>query len=131
MDGPPKSEPSILVIDDNADAAFSLAMALESLGCTTFAAYGGTEALDAAERIKPDVVLLDLRMPGMDGFEACNRIRQLPCASETIIIAVTGSQDKRDEALAAQCFAGVFLKPAEAKELKDVIETLWKNRQAD
>ena len=72
-------------------------------------------------------MILELRMPGMDGFEVCKQIRQSQWAAETIIIAVTGSQDRRDEVL--ETVAGVFLKPLEAKELKEVVDALWQSRK--
>ena len=80
----------ILVVDDNRDSAASLAMLLESAGNTTHEAYDGIEAFEAAERFRPDVVLLDIGLPKLNGFEVCRRIRAEPWGGYMIILAVSG-----------------------------------------
>ena len=88
----PTSVPArrILVVDDNVDAAESLAMLLQLCGHETNVAHDGQAALEAAERLRPDVILLDIGLPKMNGFEACRRIRQLPWGNEVVLIALTG-----------------------------------------
>ena len=67
----PTSELRILVVDDNADAASSLTMLLRSRGNTTFLAHVGEEAVAMAGKVRPDVVLLDIGLPKMNGYDAC------------------------------------------------------------
>lgn len=88
----------ILVVDDNRDAADSLAMMLTMTGNHTLTAYDGFEALDVAARFKPDLVLLDIGMPKVNGYEVCRRLRQEAGTSGAMIVALTGwgqEEDKR------------------------------------
>jgi signal transduction histidine kinase/CheY-like chemotaxis protein len=80
----------ILVVDDNVDAAQSLAMLLDVCGHETHIAHDGPDAVEAAERLRPDVILLDIGLPRMNGFEACRQIRQRPWSKDVVIIALTG-----------------------------------------
>lgn len=80
----------VLIVDDNVDCADSLAMMLKIMGNDTRIAYDGEEGLAAAERFRPDVVLLDIGLPKLSGYEVCHRIRALPWGREVLIIAVTG-----------------------------------------
>src|SRR4051812_23182456 len=82
--------PLFLVVDDNADAADSLAALLTSWGCQAVAAYDGPRGVELADVLRPDVVLLDLCMPGATGFETCRALRRLPWGGDTTIVAVTG-----------------------------------------
>lgn len=68
----------ILIVDDNRDGANSLAMVLRMLGNQVFITYDGIAALQAAEAYRPDLVLLDIGLPRMDGHEVCRRIREEP-----------------------------------------------------
>jgi PAS domain S-box-containing protein len=88
----------ILVADDNRDAATSLAMLLRILGNETQTAHDGLEALEVAAEFKPDVVLLDIGMPNLNGFDACRRIRREPWGKKIVIVACTGwgqDEDRR------------------------------------
>ncbi len=80
----------ILVVDDLKDNADSLSVVLRSLGHETLTAYDGTAALDAATRHRPDVIFLDIGLPGMGGLEVCRRLRQEPWGKTIYIAAVTG-----------------------------------------
>jgi CheY-like chemotaxis protein len=80
----------ILVVDDNIDAAQSLAMLLNVCGHETHLAHDGAAAVDAAEQLRPDVILLDIGLPKMNGFEACRQIRERPWGKNVVIIALTG-----------------------------------------
>jgi PAS domain S-box-containing protein len=80
----------ILVVDDNEDAADSLGTMLELMGHTTRTAYDGLEAVSAAESFRPDVVLLDIGLPLMNGYDACRQIRARPWGRQMVIIAQTG-----------------------------------------
>lgn len=88
----------ILVVDDNADAAASLAMMLRMMGHETQTAHDGLAAVEAAADFRPEVILLDIGMPRMNGYDACRRMRELPCGREIYIVALTGwgqDEDKR------------------------------------
>jgi CheY-like chemotaxis protein len=80
----------VLVVDDNHDAATSLSMLVDLLGHEVRTAFDGVEALDLASQFNPDVVLLDLGMPRMDGYEACRRLRAQPWGAHMTVVAVTG-----------------------------------------
>jgi CheY-like chemotaxis protein len=80
----------VLIVDDNADAAETLRMALELQGHDARAAYSGEAALEALTRFDADVILLDLGMPHMDGFEVADRIRALPRGRDVLLVALTG-----------------------------------------
>jgi CheY-like chemotaxis protein len=94
-----KSQPRrILVVDDNADSANSLSILLSFDGHETQTAYTAADALQAIESFRPDVVLLDIGLPRMDGYEVASRVRQLPHGRSICLIAVTGygQPDDRD-----------------------------------
>jgi CheY-like chemotaxis protein len=83
----------VLVVEDDPDAAQMLALLLEGLGHEVRVAYDGPGALREAEAFGPDTVLLDLRLPGMDGFEVARRLRERPSAGGARLVGVTGYQD--------------------------------------
>jgi CheY-like chemotaxis protein len=88
----------ILVVDDLRDAADSLATMLRTMGHDTRTAYDGLEAVQAAAAFQPEVVLLDIGLPGMNGYEAARRIRGEPWGGNVALVALTGwgqDDDKR------------------------------------
>jgi PAS domain S-box-containing protein len=88
----------ILVVDDNRDSATSLAMLLKMTGNETYTAHDGLEALQAAETFLPEVILLDIGLPKLNGREVCRRIRQQPWGRDMLLIAMTGwgqDEDRR------------------------------------
>jgi signal transduction histidine kinase/ActR/RegA family two-component response regulator len=88
----------VLVVDDNADAADSLAILLRMYGQIVRVVHDGMAALEAAQCEPPDVVFLDLGMPGMNGFEVARRLRQQPATENALLVAVTGwgqAEDRR------------------------------------
>jgi CheY-like chemotaxis protein/two-component sensor histidine kinase len=88
----------ILLADDNADAASSLAMLLEIMGNEVRTAEDGQEAVETAEQFRPDVILLDIGMPKLNGYDACRRIREQPWGRDVFLVALTGwgqDEDKR------------------------------------
>ena len=85
-----KSSLRILVVDDNKDSADSLAMMLRVMGNDARTAYDGQQGVDVAREFRPDVVLLDIGMPKLNGYEACRRIRQQAWSADVSIIAMTG-----------------------------------------
>jgi CheY-like chemotaxis protein len=93
-----KSLCRILVADDNADAADSLARMLQMMGHEVRTANDGAEAIDVADAFKPDLVLLDIGMPKVNGYEACRKMKEKPWTGSTIFVALTGwgqDEDKR------------------------------------
>lgn len=88
--GPTSRKRRILVADDNADAAASLSLLLGLLGNEVRTANDGVQAVEAAETYRPDVVLLDIGMPKLNGLDACRRIRQQPWGQTMVLIALTG-----------------------------------------
>jgi signal transduction histidine kinase len=99
---PPWAAPRVrsraLIIDDNRDAATTTAMFVEELGGTAFTAFDGASGLAAVESFRPDIVFMDIGMPGLDGYEVCRRIRQMPSQRHVVLVAVTGwgqAQDKQ------------------------------------
>jgi PAS domain S-box-containing protein len=86
----------ILVVDDNRDSADSLAMLLRLIGNEVHTAYDGLEGVEAAERFTPDVVLLDIGMPRLNGHDACRRIRGERWGQDMVLIALTGWGQEED-----------------------------------
>jgi PAS domain S-box-containing protein len=86
----------VLIVDDNDDGAESLSMLLQFDGHETLKAHTGPEALDAAARFRPDVMLLDIGLPGMSGYEVCRRIRREPWGQAMLIVALTGWGQEED-----------------------------------
>jgi CheY-like chemotaxis protein len=104
----------VLVVDDNRDAADSLAVLVRIDGHDVRVAYDGPAALAAAEAFEPDVVLLDLGMPGMDGYEVCRRLRRMPELAGVRVIAVTGWGQDSDRRRSAEAgFDHHLVKPAD------------------
>jgi signal transduction histidine kinase/CheY-like chemotaxis protein len=108
----------VLVVDDNPDVATSLAMFLEAGGHDVRVAHDGETAVQLADEFRPHAVLLDLGMPGVDGFAACRRIRGMPWGKEVRIIAITGrgrEEDRRASATAG--FDEHLVKPVSPETL--------------
>src|SRR5204863_6931912 len=79
----------VLIVDDSEDGAESIAMILQLGGHETFKVHDGVSAIEAAERLRPDVVLLDIGLPRMSGYEVCRRLRVQPWAQDLTIVALT------------------------------------------
>lgn len=109
----------LLIVDDNRDAAESMAMLQELSGHSTRVAFHGESAIVIAAEFKPDVVLLDIGLPGMDGFEVARRLRAIPEAREAFMIALTGYGSEQDRQLTKEAgFDRHLVKPADQKLLK-------------
>jgi two-component system CheB/CheR fusion protein len=92
----PRTSRRILVVDDNVDAADSLAQFLGMAGHQVWTAYGGAAALEAARAYRPEAVLLDIGMPGMDGYEVARRLRQEAGLGGALVVALTGYGQEED-----------------------------------
>jgi CheY-like chemotaxis protein len=112
----------VLIADDNHDAAVSLSMLLQSLGHETRVAHDGIEALAEAELFHPEVVLLDIGMPRLNGYETARRIRSRAWAANTQIVAVTGWGQETDRHRAREAgFHRHLVKPADLDALIDIM----------
>jgi CheY-like chemotaxis protein len=112
----------ILAVDDNRDAADSLAMILRMMGHETRTAYDGLEAVQAAAIFRPDVVLLDIGLPKMNGYEAARHIRQEPWGKRMALIALTGWGQEEDKRRALESgFDHHLTKPVEAAVLEELL----------
>ncbi len=117
---------SVLVVDDNVDAATTLARLLKRLyGQEVRLAFDGPTAIEAALDARPDLVLLDIGMPGMDGYEVARRLRALPGFERTLIVALTGwGQEKDRERSVRAGFDKHLVKPVDPSGLMDLLAGL-------
>jgi CheY-like chemotaxis protein len=112
----------ILVVDDNTDAARTLAALLRSLGHETSVAYGGTQALAIAAEFRPDVVLLDIGMPDIDGYEVARQLRALTGQPPVRIVAVSGWGQEPDRRKSQEAGFDLHLvKPVDPDELMKML----------
>jgi hypothetical protein len=122
----------VLVVDDNKDAAASLAELLRLLGLEVVAANDGVSALEALDEQRPDLALLDIGMPGMDGFELARRIHAMPGCDDLPLVALTGyGQDSDRKATAAAGFAAHLVKPVAADALQRALHALLQPETGD
>jgi CheY-like chemotaxis protein len=123
-------EGRILVVDDLNDAAASLALVCELYGAQARVARDGREALTVGASFLPDVVLMDISMPHMDGYEAARRLRAESWGKTVVLIALTGWGRQGDiEAAHNAGFDGHLLKPVGAEALIDLISQLRQRRR--
>ena len=109
---------NVLVVDDNQDAAMTLQSMLEMHGHQCSVAFDGPEGLAAAQRLLPDVVLLDIGLPGMDGYQLARRLRDLPDLEGVTLAAITGYAADEDRRQAFEAgFDAHLAKPVEYAEL--------------
>jgi DNA-binding response OmpR family regulator len=112
----------VLVVDDNEPSALSLTWAMELYGYEVRTCYDGKSAIVEADRFDPDIVLLDLGMPIMDGLEACKHLRANPAHKETIVIAQTGWGDGSSRAKTTEIgFNYHLVKPISIDQLLEII----------
>jgi len=122
--GVPAAAPSppprhrVLVVDDNRDSAESLALLLRLEGHELHEAYDGAEAIALAERHRPDAIVLDIGLPGINGYEACRRIRELRPEYDPLIVALTGWGQEDDRRRSAEAgFDAHLVKPVDVEAL--------------
>ncbi len=120
----PSGEPlRILIVDDNRSVVESLKMLLDLNGNTTHTAYDGVEAVEVAAQVRPGVILLDIGLPKIDGWEACRRIRQQSWGEDVMVYALTalGQDDDRQKSQDAG-FDMHLVKPVDPELLLTVLE---------
>lgn len=116
---------TVLIVDDNATARETLAAMLEGEQYDLQMAKDGAQALLMLEQLRPDVILLDIMMPGMDGFEVCRRIRATPSLAEVPIIVLTALDDRDSLLKAIEAGADDFLsKPPDRREILARVRTI-------
>jgi CheY-like chemotaxis protein len=115
----------VLVVDDNHDAADSLSLLIGSMGQDVFTAYDGESALAAAHGFRPDVVLLDIGMPHMSGYEVAQSLRETGAEQPAVLVAITGwGQDADRERATAAGFRYHFVKPIGEAVLRTILEEI-------
>lgn len=111
----------VLVIDDNEDSADMMALYMSTMGAESKVAHDGENGLKELESFHPDLVLLDIGLPGIDGFETCRRIRQA-MGSEVVVVAMTGWGQEEDKRKAKDAgFDAHLTKPVDPAKLKRVL----------
>ena len=112
----------VLVVDDNVDTVLSFSMLLRASGHDVHTAHDGMEAVEAAIEYKPDVVLLDIGLPVLNGYEVARRIRLEPTLEHIVLIALTGYGQEADRQTALQAgFDHHLVKPARLEQLQKIL----------
>jgi CheY-like chemotaxis protein len=123
----PKETPSrrILVVDDNEDSAESLTILLSLAGHKTHSAYDGLEAIEAAERFRPDIILLDIGLPKLNGYEVAHKIREKPWGQAIVLVALTGWGQEEDRLRSREAGFNCHLtKPVDHDTLSKLLTSL-------
>lgn len=119
---PAKEVKRILVVDDNEDLTASFVMLLQALGHDVHAAYDGLQALEAAYRLLPDIIILDIGLPGLNGYDVARRLRTQYPRSDTLLIALTGYGQTSDSRRSRQAgFDYHLVKPVDFNLLQALI----------
>ena len=112
----------VLVVDDNVDVADSLARLLRLMGSEVHTAHDGLEGVEAAAAYRPDLILLDIGMPRLNGYDACRRIRAQPWGRNVVIIALTGWGQAGDKARSREAGCdGHLVKPVNIPDLEKLL----------
>ena len=115
----------ILIVDDNRDSAESLSMLLEITGNVTFMAHDGFEAIESIEKYRPEVVLLDIGLPKLNGHEVCRRVREQEWGKDIVVIALTGWGQEEDRRKSEEAgFNGHLVKPVDYDLLIELLSKL-------
>ncbi len=121
---PTDTRRKVLVVDDNRDSAKSMAALLRLLGHEVQTANDGIEAIDSAKQFQPDVILMDVGMPKLNGYDATQQIRKQPWGQKIVILALTGwgQEADRERSRDAQC-DGHLVKPVNLSDLSKLLST--------
>ena len=115
----------IMVVDDNRDAAASLAMLLKLLGNEVHTAHDGVDAVEATDEFRPEIILMDVGMPRLNGYEATRRIREQAWGRSSIIIALTGWGQDGDRRMSQEAGCdGHLVKPVNLPDLENLLSEL-------
>jgi CheY-like chemotaxis protein len=108
----------VMVVEDNVDTARTLSLLLQGLGCITQEVHEGPPVVDQAKSFRPDAILLDIGLPGLDGYQIAKLIRQTPELSKVRLIAITGYGQQQDRERSRQAgFDGHLVKPVQFDSL--------------
>jgi CheY-like chemotaxis protein len=112
----------VLVVDDNRDAAVTLTMMLGLMGCETRTAFSGFEAIDVAAEFRPELILLDIGMPGLNGYDTARRMREEPWGRDVFLVALTGWGQGADRRRSQEAgFDDHVVKPIEPSALEQLL----------
>jgi len=114
----------ILVVDDNEAAAKTIGWAVEAFGYEMQLAHDGLEAIKLATTFRPHVMLLDITMPGMNGYEVCRQLRQKAALQHTVFVAQTGWGSEHQRLLKEAGFRHHLLKPISIEVLQDLLSSI-------
>ena len=115
----------VLVVDDNVDTVLSFSMLLRASGHEVQTAHDGLKAVQAAIDYRPDIVLLDIGLPGLNGYEVARQIRQHPDLKHVVLVALTGyGQDSDRQASDQAGFTHHLVKPARFEEVQKILATV-------
>lgn len=110
--------PHVLVAEDDADIRSLIELKLTAIGLSVESVGDGVAALEAVEQREPDLLLLDVRMPRMDGIEVCRRVRQMPQFADTPVVMITGLASDHHAAMGLRAGATEYLvKPFSPREM--------------
>jgi CheY-like chemotaxis protein len=115
----------ILVVDDNESVRDGLAILLQAWGCETQVAHDGPTAVRLAKECQPEVVLMDIQLPGLDGYQVAEQLRQEPALQDTVLVALTGNGADDDRRRSEQAgFKAHLVKPVGPEVLREVLQGL-------
>ena len=113
---------TILVVDDETAVTGSIEAVLSKEGYQVHLAHDGTEGVELASQVDPDLIIMDITMPGMDGYEAAERLKRIPALKDVPIIFLTGKSASEDDGMAFAKGAASFVrKPFSGKQLRDLV----------
>ena len=123
--------PTVLIVDDNAQNLELLEVYCEGLeGVNIVTATNGLEAMERVAQDRPDLILLDIMMPKMSGFEVCKQLKSNPETRDIVVVMVTALNETSDVERAAECGADDYLsKPVDRKALVNLVTTMLQSRQ--
>jgi CheY-like chemotaxis protein len=124
--GQPTTRPlRVLMVDDNVDTVLSFSMLLKASGHDVRPAHDGPTAVQAALDYRPDVVVLDIGLPGLNGYEVAKRIRQHPVLKNVVLVAMTGYGQETDRQRSQEAgFDHHLVKPARFEQLQQILATV-------
>lgn len=112
----------VLVVDDNVDAARTLAVLLNKYGHDARAVYDGSAALDAARGFQPNLIFLDIGLPGMNGYEVAQKVRAQQEFGNVVLVAMTGYGQEKDKQRSREAgFDHHLVKPADFNAFKQIL----------
>jgi CheY-like chemotaxis protein len=120
----------VLVVDDNPDALASMSMLVRALGSEAFDAHDGLEAVESARELRPDVILMDIGMPRLNGYDAARRIREQPWGRDLLIVATTGWGKDEDRQRSKEAgFDFHLVKPIDVTAVQELLSSPGRTQQ--